>query len=143
MQFHLQEGTFELPAGLQDNSMNMLMTGTSGLDLSLIVTRDRLDAGEGYGAFMERQIKSVTLQVKDFEITERNEHKSAAQDELIGLEVSQKFKQNGQWVYQRQRSWLLPDKVRVLVLTAASVAPITEAQTQRWKTICTSFQPRE
>ncbi|WP_284407227.1 MULTISPECIES: DcrB-related protein [unclassified Acidovorax] len=143
MQFHIQEGTFELPAGLQDNSMNMLMTGTSGLDLSLIVTRDRLDAGESYGAFMERQIKSVTLQVKDFEVTERHEQKSAAQDELIGLEVSQKFKQNGQWVYQRQRSWLLPDKVRVLVLTAASVAPITDTQMQRWKTICASFQPRD
>ena len=51
MQFHLNEGSFTLPDGLRDNSMNMLLTGHSGLDLSLIITRDRLEPGESFEAF--------------------------------------------------------------------------------------------
>ena len=68
MQFHLNEGSFTLPDGLRDNSMNMLLTGHSGLDLSLIITRDRLDPGESFEAFVDRQIKAVTLQVSKFSI---------------------------------------------------------------------------
>lgn len=142
MQFHIQEGSFILPEGLQDNSMNMLVTGRSGLDMSLIMTRDRLQPGETFDMFVERQIKAVTLQVSKFEVQERHAQKAPQTDETVAVELAQQFKQNGQVIYQRQRTWLLPDRASVLVLTAASVAPITQAQKQAWLAICSSFQPR-
>lgn len=142
MQFHINEGVFTLPSGVQDNSMNMLMTGHSGLDLSLIMTRDRLEPGESFEAFIERQIKAVSLQVSDYQIAERHTQKSPDSTEPVAVELAQQFTQNGQTIYQRQRTWLLPDRARVLVLTAASVVPITDAQKKQWLSICASFQPR-
>lgn len=122
--------------------MNMLMTGHSGLDLSLIMTRDRLEPGESFEAFIERQIKAVSLQVSDYQIAERHTQKSPDSTEPVAVELAQQFTQNGQTIYQRQRTWLLPDRARVLVLTAASVVPITDAQKKQWLSICASFQPR-
>lgn len=142
MQFHINEGVFTLPNGVLDNSMNMLMTGHSGLDLSLIMTRDRLEPGETFERFVERQTKAVSLQVSDYQIAERHVLKSPDSPETTAVEFAQQFKQNGQTIYQRQRTWLLPDGARVLVLTAASTAPITEAQKKQWSSICASFQPR-
>lgn len=142
MQFHLNEGSFTLPDGLRDNSMNMLLTGHSGLDLSLIITRDRLEPGESFEAFVDRQIKAVTLQVSKFSIQEKHAQKAPGRDETIAVELAQQFTQNGQVIYQRQRTWLLPDAASVLVLTAASAAPITDAQKKAWLAICASFQPR-
>ncbi len=142
MQFHLNEGSFTLPDGLRDNSMNMLLTGHSGLDLSLIITRDRLEPGESFEAFVDRQIKAVTLQVSKFSIQEKHAQKAPDRDDTIAVELAQQFTQNGQVIYQRQRTWLLPDAASVLVLTAASAAPITDAQKNAWLAICASFQPR-
>lgn len=142
MQFHINEGSFTLPDGLRDNSMNMLLTGHSGLDLSLIITRDRLEPGESFEAFVDRQVKAVTLQVSKFSIQERHAQKAPDRDETVAVEFAQQFTQNGQVIHQRQRSWLLPDRASVLVLTAASTAPITDAQKKAWLTICASFQPR-
>ncbi|WP_422848388.1 DcrB-related protein [Acidovorax sp. M14] len=142
MQFHLNEGSFTLPDGLRDNSMNMLLTGHSGLDLSLIITRDRLEPGESFEAFVDRQIKAVTLQVSKFSIQEKHAQKAPDRDQTIAVELAQQFTQNGQVIYQRQRTWLLPDAASVLVLTAASAAPITDAQKNAWLAICASFQPR-
>jgi len=142
MQFHINEGVFTLPSGVQDNSMNMLMTGHSGLDLSLIMTRDRLEPGESFEAFIERQIKAVSLQVSDYQIAERHTQKLPEGAEQVAVELAQQFTQNGQTIYQRQRTWLLPDRARVLVLTAASVVPITDLQKKQWQSICASFQPR-
>jgi hypothetical protein len=142
MQFHINEGVFTLPSGVQDNSMNMLMTGHSGLDLSLIMTRDRLEPGESFEAFIERQIKAVSLQVSDYQIAERHTQKAPDSTEPVAVELAQQFTQNGQTIYQRQRTWLLPDRARVLVLTAASVVPINDAQMKQWLSICASFQPR-
>ena len=142
MQFHINEGSFTLPGGIQDNSMNMLLTGNSGLNLSLIMTRDRLEAGETFDQFVERQIKAVTLQVSDYQIGERHVQKSPDIGETTAVELVQQFKQNGQTIYQRQRTWLLPDRARVLVVTGASTVPITETQKKQWASICASFQPR-
>lgn len=142
MQFHINEGVFTLPSGIQDNSMNMLMTGHSGLALSLIMTRDCLEAGETFERFVERQIKAVSLQVSDYQVAERHVQKSLDSAETTAVELVQQFRQNGQTIYQRQRTWLLPDGARVLVLTAASTVPITEAQKKQWASICASFQPR-
>jgi len=132
MQFHLNEGSFTLPDGLRDNSMNMLLTGHSGLDLSLIITRDRLEPGESFEAFVDRQIKAVTLQVSKFSIQEKHAQKAPDRDQTIAVELAQQFTQNGQVIYQRQRTWLLPDAASVLVLTAASAAPITDAQKKKF-----------
>lgn len=142
MDYHINEGSFNLPEGLQDNSMNMLLTGSSGLGLSLIISRDRLEAGESFGAFIDRQLKSLTQQVKALRIHERHEHKPPPKEEMTMLEMAFEFQQNGQMLYQRQRSWLLPDQKRVLVLTGASVAPFTDTQKQGWIVICNGFQPR-
>ncbi|ADX45821.1 DUF1795 domain-containing protein [Paracidovorax avenae] len=142
MRYQMQEGSFELPDGLQDNSMHMFMTGNSGLDMSLIATRERLEAGESFGAYMERQFKSVAMQVKDFKMGERLGDTAIPAKGLASLEYAQTFRQNGQTVHQRQRTWLLADQCTVLVLTAASMAPLTEAQKTRWRAICDSFQPR-
>lgn len=142
MQFHLNEGSFTLPDGLRDNSMNMLLTGHSGLDLSLIITRDRLEPGESFEAFVDRQIKAVTLQVSKFSIQEKHAQKAPDRDDTIAVELAQQFTQNGQVIHQRQRTWLLPDAASVLVLTAASASPITDGQKNAWLAICASFQPR-
>ncbi|CAM3427054.1 DcrB-related protein [Paracidovorax anthurii] len=142
MRYQMQEGSFELPDGLHDNTMHMLMTGTSGLDMSLIATRDRLEAGESFNAYMERQFKAVSTQVKDFKVEERLGDTGIPTRGLASLECVQTFRQNGQTVHQRQRTWLLADQSGVLVLTGASVVPFTEAQKTRWRAICDSFQPR-
>ena len=142
MQFHINEGSFDLPDGLQDNSMNMLLTGTSGLGLSLIITRDRLEAGETFVGFVDRQLKALAQQVTALQITERHEDKPPPKNETTMLELVLQFKQDGQPLYQRQRLWLLPDEKRVLVLTGAAAAPITDSQKKSWISICSGFVPR-
>jgi hypothetical protein len=142
MQFLINEGSFSLPDGLQDHSMNMLLQGTSTLGLTLIISRAALEPGEALGGFIDRQLQSLTQQVSHLQVPERHLHQDPPNQELAAAELALEFVQNGQPVYQRQRVWLLADKVRVLVLCGSSAAAITETQKKQWLQICASFTPR-
>jgi hypothetical protein len=112
MQFLINEGSFNLPDGLQDHSMNMLLQGTSTLGLTLIISRAALEPGEALGGFIDRQLQSLTQQVSHLQVPERHLHQDPPNQELAAAELALEFVQNGQPVYQRQRVWLLADKVR-------------------------------
>ncbi|CAN7450805.1 DcrB-related protein [Acidovorax sp. LjRoot117] len=141
MQYQINEGSFSVPDGMQDNSINVLLAGHSGLGFSVVVTRSRLEPGETFEQLVNRQLQLLGQQFSMAEFTDRSEHKDSASGQLRAIEYAVQFKQDGVMVYQRQVGYLLGNTGNVVVMTAAAQAPLSDAQLTQWRAIRASFKP--
>ncbi|CAN7169635.1 DcrB-related protein [Acidovorax sp. Leaf78] len=141
MQYQINEGSFSVPDGMQDNSINVLLAGHSGLGFSVVVTRSRLEPGETFEQLVNRQLQLLGQQFSMAEFTDRSDHKDPASGQLRAIEYAVQFKQDGVMVYQRQVGYLLGNTGNVVVMTAAAQAPLSDAQLTQWRAIRASFKP--
>ncbi|CAN7171734.1 DUF1795 domain-containing protein [Acidovorax sp. LjRoot129] len=141
MQYQINEGFFSVPDGMQDNSINLLLAGQSGLGFNVVVTRARLEPGETFEQLVNRQLQMLGQQFSMTEITDRSVQKDPVSGELRAIEYAVQFKQDGVMVYQRQVGYLLGSTGNVVVMTAAAQAPLTDAQQTQWRAIRSSFKP--
>lgn len=141
MQYQINEGSFSVPDGMQDNSINLLMADQSGLGFNVVVTRSRLEAGETFEQLVDRQLQMLGQQFSKTEISDRRGQKDPLSGELMAVEYAVQFKQDGVMVYQRQIGYLLGNTGKVVVMTAAAQAPLTDVQLAQWRAIHSSFKP--
>lgn len=141
MRYQINEGSFNLPDGMQDNSINVLLADQSGLGFNVVVTRSRLEPGETFEQLVDRQLQMLGQQFSKTEISDRRGHKDPSTGALRAVEYAVQFKQDGLMVYQRQIGYLLGDTGRVVVLTAAAQSPLTDDQLMQWREIYSSFKP--
>ena len=141
MHYQINEGSFNVPDGMQDNSINLLLADQSGMGFNVVVTRSRLEPGETFEQLVDRQLQVLGQQFSKTEISDRRGQKDPLSGELRAVEYAVQFKQDGVMVYQRQIGYLLGDTGKVVVLTAAAQAPLTDAQLVQWRAIYSSFKP--
>jgi hypothetical protein len=139
MDYHINEGSFAIPDQAQDRSVNMLVLNHGPGGLTLVVTRDQLQAGEQLPGFLTRQLRTLSSQVKNFRQHEP-ETLAVGTAQLPALRVATSFKQNSATVHQLQTAVLLgPDAVLVLTLTCA--APLNAEQAAYGQQLLDSFTP--
>ncbi|MBU1352057.1 MAG: DUF1795 domain-containing protein [Gammaproteobacteria bacterium] len=141
MHYQINEGSFKVPDGMQDNSINMLLADQSGLGFNVVVTRSRLESGETFEQLVDRQLQMLGQQFSKTEISDRRGQKDPSSGELRAVEYAVQFKQDGAMVYQRQIGYLLGDTGKVVVMTAAAQAPLSDTQLAQWRAIHSSFKP--
>jgi hypothetical protein len=137
MKYMTQECSFDIPSLTDDRTVNVLtvpLTGTNGT-LQVVVSRDRLIAGEDLDKCMQRQIGLMTRHVTSFrEIGRRHKGSSA-------LELESSFRQSGSMFYQLQMMTVV-EEPRLLVITLSSQVPIGDAHRAIWQQILDSYSPR-
>lgn len=139
MQYHINEGSFQLPPDAQDRSVNMVILNAGPGGFTLVVTRDQLEEGEALDEIMQRQIRTLGLQVKQLKQQDSIAVVVGA-TQLQGLQVGITFKQNNATVHQLQTMVALADN-KVLVFTLTSAAPLTPDQRVIAQQMLASFVP--
>lgn len=139
MEYHINEGSFTIPAGAQDRSVNMLVLNVGPGGLTLVVTRDQVEEGEDLDGFLTRQLRTLASQVKGFKQQERVALGVGAA-RLQGLQITSSFKQNNASIHQRQTVVRLAGSA-VLVLTLSCAAPLNTEQEAYLQQLLESFLP--
>lgn len=139
MDYHINEGSFHIPDGAQDRSVNMLVLNHGPGGLTLVVTRDQLQEGEQLDGFLARQLRTLASQVKGFRQQEAVPLAVGAA-RLPALRVATSFKQNQASVHQLQTAIML-DAASVLVMTLSCAAPLTAEQMAYAQQLLDSFTP--
>jgi hypothetical protein len=139
MDYHINEGSFRIPAQTQDRSVNMLVLNHGPGGLTLVVTRDRLQEGEQLDGFLTRQLRTLASQVKQLRQQEPVSL-SVGPAALPALRLATSFKQNNATLHQLQTAVLLGDGA-VLVLTLSCASPLTAEQTAYAQELLDSFTP--
>jgi hypothetical protein len=143
LRYHFHEGVITAPDHLIDRTVNMLIS-PDGTGLSVVVSRDRLQAGEALEQFIRRQMIDLSRQVSKLEEVGRADAiaGAAGAHQLMGVQIASRFKQHGQQAHQLQAIFVLPDGEKVLILTATSLAPHTNAEKAIWQELLSTFELR-
>lgn len=139
MDYHINEGRFTIPDQAQDRSVNMLILNHGPGGLTLVVTRDVVQQGEALEAFVQRQLRTLASQVKQFKQNDPVALEVGA-NRLRAVQVNASFKQNNATIHQQQTAILLDEK-KVLVLTLTCSAPLTAEQSAYAQQLLDSFTP--
>ena len=139
MNYQINEGTFVIPEQTQDRSVNMLVLNHGPGGLTLVVTRDVVQEGEQLDAFLNRQLRTLSSQVKHFKQQELASV-SVGVAQLPGVQVATSFKQNNASIYQLQTAIALGAGA-VLVLTLSCSSPLTAEQAAYARQLLDSFTP--
>ena len=139
MDYHINEGSFTLPASAQDRSVNMLVLNLGPGGLTLVVTRDKVQEGENLHGFLTRQLRTLGTQVKSLKQQEPVALTVGAA-QLPGLQIATSFKQNSASIHQRQTVVQLAGSA-VLVLTLTCAAPLNAEQDAYAQQLLDSFVP--
>ena len=126
MKYHINEGSFILPATAQDRSVNMLVLNYGPGGLSLVVTREPAQQDEELDGILTRQLRTLSTQIKELKQQTRREV-LVGQAQLPGLQIATTFKQNNARMHQLQTVFK-PAPETVLVLSLTCAAPLTEEQ---------------
>lgn len=141
MDYYINEGSFHIPEQAQDRSVNMLVLNHGPGGLTLVVTRDRLQEGEGLDGFLARQLRTLASQVKGF----RQQDAVAlavGPAQLPALRVATSFKQNQASIHQLQTAIVLGGDA-VLVMTLSCSSPLNAEQMAYAQQLLDSFTPAE
>ncbi|THJ31583.1 DUF1795 domain-containing protein [Lampropedia aestuarii] len=133
MKYIVNEGNFDIPDGLTDKTVNMLMT-PDGQHVSYTMTRDKLQEGESLQDFINRQLKELSRQVSKFNELERLETPFANSPQP-GWDIKSFFKQNGREFHQRQMVVLLRDERHVFIVTGTAFNAWSDSDLAAWQTM--------
>lgn len=138
MKYLINEGTIEVPEGLADRTVNMLMND-DGKHVSYTISRDKLQGAESLEDFINRQLKDLSRQVSKFSEQERLEIQFGNSPQT-GYGIKSFFKQNGREFHQRQAVVLQQDKTSVLIVTGTSFNAWSESDLAAWKAMLNNSQ---
>lgn len=139
MNYHINEGSFTIPASAHDRSVNMLALNLGPGGLTLVATRDLVQEGEDMDGFLTRQLRTLASQVKGFKQQERVEL-TVGSAQLPALQIASSFKQNGATMHQRQTVIRLAGS-SLLVLTMTCASPLNAEQETYAQQLLDSFVP--
>jgi len=139
MNYHVNEGSFSIPDSTEDRSVNMLVLNHGPGGLTLVVTRDMVPEGEQLDAFLERQLRTLATQVKNFR-QQAMVPVNVGAAQLPGVQIATSFKQNNASMYQLQTAIALGAGA-VLVLTLSCSSPLTAEQAAYAQQLLDSFVP--
>lgn len=134
--YQVNEGSFDLPVGWRDQSINILSASRMGEPgLSLTVTRDDIPWGMSFREYVDDQIKQATASLKDFKVASQQE---------ISLKGQPATQLECHWVAKQGPMHQIITTVlageRVLVLTASMPGEMSPSQRAEMQQIVGSLQ---
>ncbi|TDV58952.1 DcrB-related protein [Pseudomonas sp. LP_7_YM] len=142
MDYHLQEGSFTLPDGFQDRTVNMFVFGnTVPGPLSLTLSRDTHLPGEDITAYLKRQLKLLASKLRGYTVLEQKVASLSTSQPIPGLQIEAYYLNEKKPIYQRQAAFIIAPG-RVLVFACTSQTDFTAQQDQNWTDVLASFEPR-
>jgi hypothetical protein len=139
MTYLINEGALAINAA-DDRSINVFtLENESGAPLQAIITRDAGEPGEALAASVERQIKTLSRQVKNFKSI-ANEEMEITEAKWPAILREHSFKQGNQSAHQIQIVAQTP-KQGFLIFSLSSTATISEAHRLAWIKTVTEFKP--
>ena len=142
MPYQINEGRFDFDS-LDDGSINILdlPPHEDGTPLRLVITRDRLQAGEDLKACLSRQVRELSRRLPEFKELKRESGclGSGEDGSLPAIVLHTQFRQDGRRVHQAQCAAQLPGG-RLLVLTLTSPQSFDESLRKRWMELLTRFE---
>lgn len=139
MTYIINEGSLGITPN-EDRSINIVGLGRQHeVPLTLVVTRDVLEAGENLAGAVARQVKALSRQVQAFkEHVRREDMLGVTRLPAVLLETS--FKQAGQPTHQCQAIAELAEG-KLLIFTLSSPKPIDDRLREQWLALLGSFKP--
>ncbi|MEX5687686.1 DcrB-related protein [Pseudomonas silesiensis] len=142
MDYHLQEGSFTLPEGFQDRTVNMFVFGnTVPGPLSITLSRDAHLPGEDLSAYLKRQLKLLASKLRGYTVLEQKTVSLSASQPIPGVQIEAYYLNDKRSIYQRQAAFIIGPG-RVLVFACTSQADFTAEQNRNWSDVLASFEPR-
>jgi len=139
MPYQINEGTLPIDAE-EDRSINVFaIKNPDGAPLQAIITRDKGEPGESLAASVERQIKILSRQVKEFKAL-ANEEIQITEANWPAILREHSFKQSNQSAYQLQIIAQTPAQ-GFMIFTLSSIKPFSDSHRQAWIKTVTSFKP--
>jgi len=137
--FQFNEGTIELPVAWKDLSVQVLSAAdTDRSGISFTISRDVIPWGMSFSQFAEREIASLSKQLRDYQQLNQENGVHNAQDT-----VTSEFSWSSPQGPIHQLMMLLDLNPKVLVFTATIPGNMTDGQRQQVGMLMSTFQLRE
>ncbi|MCL2590558.1 MAG: DUF1795 domain-containing protein [Betaproteobacteria bacterium] len=143
MPYNTNEGQFGFDV-IEDGSINVLelLPHEDGMPLRLVMTRDRLRAGEDLNACLTRQVRELSRRMPEFKELSREAGWLGPGDDnsFPAIVLHTRFKQEGRLVFQAQCAAQLSED-KLLVLTLTSPRSFDGKLRARWAELLACFVP--
>ncbi|VXC73632.1 conserved hypothetical protein [Enterobacterales bacterium 8AC] len=137
--FQFNEGSIELPAAWKDLSVLVLSAADNDQSgISFTISRDVIPWGMSFSQFAEREISSLSKQLKDYQQINQDTGAQNARDT-----VTSEFSWSSPQGPIHQLMMLLDLNPKVLVFTATVPGNMTDEQRQQIGMLMSTFQLRE
>lgn len=147
-EYRIQEGHLSIPQEFLDNSTNVFTLGpTPQANLSITISRDRLDDGEDLSTYVKRQIPLLKTRLKGYKILDKGPIEigpTRLQGEL--LKATMPSQMQGRLLHLQQASVAFTDgplKGKVLVFTLTTAHQATEEEQALWQNLLNSYTPSQ
>lgn len=142
MDYQLQEGSFTLPEGFQDRTVNMFVLGNNApAPVSLTISRDTHLPGEDIAGYLKRQLKLLASKLRGYTVLEQKAVSLGTAAPLPGLQIEAYYLSDKRPIHQRQAAFIIAPG-QVLVFACTSQADFNAEQTRTWTELLASYQPR-
>lgn len=138
--YHIHEGSYSLPAGWRDESMIIHTVGDprGPAQFSVVMSRTRVNDGEDFVEFAERQLADLQRTLPDFSVLDQAQRHVGGQ---MALEAS--FSWASDRGPMQQRQVYVPAGPTVLVITATSLGRLDPARMAEVDALLASFRFRQ
>lgn len=143
MDYQFQEGSFTLPEGFQDRTVNMFVFGTTTpAPLSITLSRDTHLPGEDLAGYLKRQLKLLASKLRGYTVLEQKTVELSASHPVPGVQIEAYYMSDKRPIHQRQAAFIIAPG-RVLVFACTSQGDFTADQNRNWTDLLASYQPRQ
>lgn len=145
-QYRIQEGHLSIPQEFLDNSTNVFTLGpTPQANMSITISRDRLEEGEDLLAYVKRQIPLLKTRLKGYQILNKGPIEIGP-TRLPGelLKATMPSQTQGRLLHLQQASVAFtegPLKGKVLVFTLTTAHQPKEEEQALWQALLDSYIP--
>jgi hypothetical protein len=134
--YRINEGSFELPDGYVDQTLNVFPNSSAvPADFSLVVSRDTPLAGENLQAYFERQMKELPGSLPGVKVLRRGTLTVGGRQ---AMEVEYTWVSKGMKMHQRQATLLVGG--RILNVTASALDNAFAKFAAQFEEILNSFR---
>lgn len=135
--YNLQEGVLDIPAGWEDQSVNVFAPSSGhGAGLSFVITREALPAGLSVQDYGDREIRRMGRETKQFSLLGKHPAEIAGQ-EVVAYEV--RWKSEHGLVHQLMAAAQVAG--RAMIFTATMPGTMTAETRDRMLRLMASFRP--
>lgn len=139
MHYVLQEGSFSLPDGYIDRTVNMFTLGSeTPAPLSLSVSRDTPLPHEPLSDYVARQVQNMMSRLPGYARLDSQAISLPANASILGIQTHASFMTQERLYYQRQAVFMIRPGC-VLVFSATAQADFSAAQNDVWNTLLAGF----